>query len=48
MARIQADSGPGDDVPAFPRDDPLPGASELHLPADDVTILYTVTDHEGQ
>jgi len=22
----------------FPRDDPLPGAYELHLPADDVTI----------
>jgi hypothetical protein len=31
----------------FPRDDPLPGAYELHLPADDVTIWYTVTDHEG-
>ena len=23
----------------FPRDDPLPGAYELHLPADDVTHL---------
>jgi hypothetical protein len=22
----------------FPRDDPLPGAYELHLPADDVTV----------
>jgi hypothetical protein len=22
----------------FPRDDPLPGAYELHLPADDVTM----------
>ena len=22
--------------------------SELHLPADDVTIWYTVTEHEGQ
>jgi hypothetical protein len=32
----------------FPRDDPLPGAYELHLPADDVTIWYTVTEHQGQ
>ena len=32
----------------FPRDDPLPGAYELHLPADDVTIWYTVTEYEGQ
>jgi hypothetical protein len=32
----------------FPSDDPLPGAYELHLPADDVTIWYTVTAHEGQ
>jgi hypothetical protein len=32
----------------FPPDDPLPGAYELHLPADDVTIWYTVTVHEGQ
>jgi hypothetical protein len=31
----------------FPRDDPLPGAYELHLPADDVTIWYTITEHEG-
>ena len=23
-------------------------AYELHLPADDVTIWYTVTEHEGQ
>jgi hypothetical protein len=26
----------------------LPGAYELHLPADDVTIWYTVSEHEGQ
>lgn len=32
----------------FPRGDPLPGAYELHLPADDVTIWYTVAEHEGQ
>jgi hypothetical protein len=32
----------------FPRDDPLPGAYELHLPSDDVTIWYTVTEYEGQ
>ncbi len=32
----------------FPRDDQLPGAYELHLPADDLTIWYTVTVHEGQ
>jgi hypothetical protein len=32
----------------FPRDDPLPGDYELHLPADDVTIWYTVTEHQGQ
>jgi hypothetical protein len=32
----------------FPSDDPLPGTYELHLPADDVTIWYTVTEHEGQ
>ena len=31
----------------FPRDDPLPGAYELHLPADGVTIWYTVTLYEG-
>jgi len=32
----------------FPHDDPLPGAYELHMPADNVTIWYTVSDHEGQ
>jgi hypothetical protein len=32
----------------FPVDDPLPGAYELHLPAEDVTIWYTVVVHEGQ
>jgi hypothetical protein len=32
----------------FPRDDPPPGAYELRLPGDDVTIWYTVTEHEGQ
>jgi hypothetical protein len=32
----------------FPSDDPLPGAYELHLPSDDVTIWYTVTPYEGQ
>ena len=32
----------------FPSDDPLPGAYELHLPADGVTIWYTVTTHEGK
>src|SRR5882724_5013360 len=32
----------------FPTDDPLPGAYELHMPADHVTIWYTVTDHQGQ
>jgi hypothetical protein len=32
----------------FPLDDPSPGAYELHLPADDVTIWYTVSEHEGQ
>jgi hypothetical protein len=31
----------------FPADDPLPGAYELHLPADGVTIWYTVTSHRG-
>jgi hypothetical protein len=33
----------------FPRDAPLPGAYELHLPSDDLTIWYTVSsfeDHE--
>ena len=32
----------------FPSDDPLPGAYELHLPSDGVTIWYTVTPYEGQ
>jgi hypothetical protein len=32
----------------FPGDDPLPGACELHLAADNVTIWYTVTVHEGR
>ena len=32
----------------FPQDDPLPGGYELHLPADHVTIWYTVTPHHGQ
>ena len=32
----------------FPGDDPLPGAYELHLPSDNVTIWYVVTPHEGQ
>jgi hypothetical protein len=26
----------------------LPGSYELHLPADDVTIWYTVTERKGQ
>jgi hypothetical protein len=41
----------GEPVPAladpFPLDDPLPGAYELHLPADGVTIWYTLTPYEG-
>jgi hypothetical protein len=41
-----------DPVPAladpFPNDEPLPGAYELYLPSDDVTIWYVVTPHEGQ
>lgn len=32
----------------FPSDAPLPGAYELHLPSDGVTIWYTVTPHGGQ
>jgi hypothetical protein len=32
----------------FPADDPLPGAYELHLPAEAVTIWYTVATFEGQ
>ena len=31
----------------FPADDPLPGAYELHLPMDGVTIWYVVTPLEG-
>jgi hypothetical protein len=45
--------GPARDIPParrtgpaladpFPADDPLPGAYELHLPSDNVTIWYTV------
>ena len=48
--------GPTRDIPParrtgpdpFPNDDPLPGAYELHLPSDGVTIWYTVTPYEGQ
>ena len=32
----------------FQRNDPLPGAYLLHLPADNVTIWYTVTRHEDR
>jgi hypothetical protein len=32
----------------FPADDPLPGAYELHLPSDNVTIWYTVSSYQGQ
>ena len=32
----------------FPEDDPLPGAYQLHLPSDGVTIWYTVTPYQGQ
>jgi hypothetical protein len=32
----------------FPGDDPLPGAYELRLPSDSVTIWYTLTSYEGQ
>jgi hypothetical protein len=31
----------------FPPDDPLPGVYELRLPADGVTIWYTVTPYDG-
>jgi len=31
----------------FPLDDPLPGAYELHLPTDGVTIWYPVTPQDG-
>jgi hypothetical protein len=40
-------AGPGPRGPV-PRGNPLPGAYELRLPGDDVTIWYTVTEHEGQ
>jgi len=33
---------------SFPEDGPLPGAYELHLPADGVTIWYVVTPYQGQ
>jgi hypothetical protein len=33
---------------SFPSSDPLPGVHELHLPADNVKIWYTVTLNEGQ
>jgi hypothetical protein len=32
----------------FPSDGPLPGAYELHLAAENLTIWYTVTEHEGR
>ena len=32
----------------FPADDPLLGAYELHLPADDVTIWYSVAQYKGR
>ena len=32
----------------FPVDAPLPGAYELYLPANGVTIWYTVATYEGQ
>jgi hypothetical protein len=32
----------------FPVGDPLPGAYELQLPAEGVTIWYTVATYEGQ
>jgi hypothetical protein len=32
----------------FPPDEPLPGAYELHLPADRVTIWYVITTHQDQ
>jgi hypothetical protein len=31
----------------FPSDGTLPGAYELHLPSDGVTIWYTVTAYQG-
>jgi hypothetical protein len=42
----------GEPVPTladpFPKDDPLPGAYQLNLPSDGVTIWYTVTSYQGQ
>jgi hypothetical protein len=35
-------------VGPFRTDDPLPGAYELHLPSDNVTVWYVVTPHEDQ
>lgn len=32
----------------FSGDDPLPGAYELHLPSDGVTIWYVVAPYHGQ
>lgn len=32
----------------FPEDDTLPGAYELHLPSDGVTIWYVVAPYHGQ
>jgi len=32
----------------FPRDDPLPGAYELHLPDASVTIWYTLAVYQDQ
>lgn len=32
----------------FPEDDPLPGASRLHLPSDGLTIWYTVTESQDE
>lgn len=41
-----------DPVPAlaepFPHDEPLRGAYELHLPADNVTVWYVVSEHDGR
>jgi len=33
---------------SFPEQDPLPGAYELHLPSDGVTIWYVVAPYRGQ
>ena len=52
------DSSAGDLPPArgpvptladpFPEQDPLPGAYELHLPSDGLTIWYVVAPYRGQ